>query len=145
MTDVRSTVGVDDDAHDTVHCRRPVPDRAPRREPDMSEKSDLVVHRANDVGGRAPGGPLTRDEHEMTPSEKTCHALLNVLDVHKLVNTEEKRRGVEDLGGQIIGSLTYYERWAVAASQVLMEKGLITSEELGATMADVRRRWAVEP
>ena len=31
----------------------------------MSEKSDLVVHRANDVGGRAPGGPLTRDEHEI--------------------------------------------------------------------------------
>jgi Nitrile hydratase beta subunit len=111
----------------------------------MSEKSDLVVHRANDVGGRAPGGPLTRDEHEMTPSEKACHALLNVLDVHKLVNTEEKRRAVEDLGGQIIGSLTYYERWAVAASQVLMEKGLITSEELGRTMDDVRRRWAVEP
>jgi hypothetical protein len=64
----------------------------------MSEKSELVVHRANDTGGRAPGGPLTRDEHEMTPFEKNCHALLNVLDVHKLVNTEEKRRGSRTSG-----------------------------------------------
>jgi len=110
----------------------------------MSEKSDLVVHRANDVGGRAPGGPLTRDEHEMTPSEKACHALLNVLDVHKLVNTEEKRRAVEDLGGQIIGSLTYHERWAVAASQVLMEKGLITSESSAGrwTTSGAGGRWS---
>jgi Nitrile hydratase beta subunit len=111
----------------------------------MTEKSDLVVRPPHDMGGRTPGGPLTRDDHEMTPFEKTCHALLNVLDAHKLVNTEEKRRGVEDLGGQIISSLTYYERWAVSASKVLIEKGLITSEELGDMMIEVRRRLTVEP
>lgn len=110
----------------------------------MSEKSELVVRPAHDLGGLPPGGPLTRAEHDMTPFEKSCHALLNVLDVHKLVNTEEKRRGVEDLGGQIIGALTYYERWAVSAAKVLVEKGLITSEELGRTMADVRRRLTVD-
>jgi hypothetical protein len=82
---------------------------------------------------------LTRAEHDMTPFEKSCHALLDVLDAHKLVNTEEKRRGVEDLGGQIIGALTCYERWAVSAAKVLVEKGLITSEELGRAMDDVRR------
>lgn len=100
---------------------------------------------AHDLGGLPPGGPLTRTEHDMTPFEKSCHALLNVLDVHKLVNTEEKRRAVEDLGGQIIGALTYYERWAVAAAKVLVEKGLITSQELGETMADVRRRLTADP
>lgn len=111
----------------------------------MNGESELVVHPTHDMGGRESSGPVTRDEHEMTPFEKTCHALLNVLDVHKLVNTEEKRRGVEDLGSQIIGSLSYYERWAVSASKVLVEKGVITSEELGETMAQVRRRWTVDP
>lgn len=111
----------------------------------MTEKSELVVHPPHDLGGRSPGGPLVRGEREMTPFEKKCHALLNVMDVHKLVNTEEKRRGVEDLGGQIIGALGYYERWAVSASKVLIAKGIITSEELGETMAAVRRRLTVDP
>ena len=44
----------------------------------------------------------------------------------------------EDLGGEIISTLGYYERWAVAASKVLTAKGLIISEELGERMALVR-------
>jgi hypothetical protein len=47
---------------------------------------------------------------------------------------------VEDLGSDLIGELTYYERWAVSASKVLIEKGVITSEELGAKMAEIRAR-----
>ena len=58
----------------------------------MSEKSRLVIRPAHDLGGLPPGGPLVRTERELTPFENFCHALLNVLDVHKLVNTEEKRR-----------------------------------------------------
>ncbi|MEU1369211.1 nitrile hydratase [Streptomyces sp. NPDC005803] len=107
----------------------------------MTTKSDMVVRPAHDLGG-LPAGPVVRTDHEMTPFEKNCHALLNVLAAHKLVNTEEKRRGVEDLGGQIIGELTYYERWAVSASKVLIEKGVITTQELGATMDAIRARMA---
>ncbi|MEU2336139.1 nitrile hydratase [Streptomyces griseoincarnatus] len=107
----------------------------------MTTKSDMVVRPAHDLGG-LPAGPVVQSDHEMTPFEKSCHALLNVLAVHKLVNTEEKRRGVEDLGAQIIGELTYYERWAVSASKVLIEKGIITSEELGAKMDEIRARLA---
>jgi hypothetical protein len=105
----------------------------------MTTKSDMVVRPAHDLGG-LPAGPVVRSDHEMTPFEKSCHALLNVLAGHKLVNTEEKRRGVEDLGSDLIGELTYYERWAVSASKVLIEKGVITSEELGAKMAEIRAR-----
>ncbi|MQY13507.1 hypothetical protein SRB5_36550 [Streptomyces sp. RB5] len=105
----------------------------------MTTKRDLVVQPAHDLGG-LPAGPLVRSDHELTPFEKNCHALLNVLSRHKLVNTEEKRRGVEDLGAQIIGELTYYERWAVSASKVLNEKGVITSAELGAKMNEIRTR-----
>ncbi|MGW4488038.1 hypothetical protein ACWEOE_29845 [Amycolatopsis sp. NPDC004368] len=99
----------------------------------------MIIRPAHDLGG-LPEGPLVRSEHDMTPFEKSCHALLNVLAVHQLVNTEEKRRGVEDLGAEIIGKLTYYERWAVSASKVLIEKKIITSEELGKKMAEIRER-----
>ncbi|WP_326834795.1 hypothetical protein VSH64_07680 [Amycolatopsis rhabdoformis] len=105
----------------------------------MLEKSKLVTRPPHDLGG-LPEGALVRTEHDLTPFEKSCHALLNVLAVHQLVNTEEKRRGVEDLGSEIIGKLTYYERWAVSASKVLIEKKIITSEELGKKMAEIRTR-----
>ncbi|CAL9384301.1 nitrile hydratase [Streptomyces sp. DH-12] len=105
----------------------------------MATKRDMIVRPAHDLGG-LPAGPVVPSDHEMTPFEKSCHALLNVLSAHKLVNTEEKRRGVEDLGAEIIGELTYYERWAVSASKVLIEKGVITSEELGAKMNEIRDR-----
>jgi Nitrile hydratase beta subunit len=109
------------------------------RELRVTEKSRLVVRPPHDLGG-LPEGPVARTEHEMTPFEKSCHALLNVLAKHKLVNTEEKRRGVEDLGSEMIAKLTYYERWAVAASKVLIAKKIISSEELGRKMAEVRER-----
>ncbi|MFH8535070.1 SH3-like domain-containing protein [Streptomyces tendae] len=105
----------------------------------MTTKSELIVRPAHDLGG-LPAGPVVPTDHEMTPFEKNCHALLNVLAAHKLVNTEEKRRGVEDLGAQAIGELTYYERWAVSASKVLIEKGIITSEELGVRINEIRAR-----
>ena len=50
----------------------------------------------------------------MEPWEKRCHALADVLDFHKIINTEEKRRGVESWAREMVGKLTYYERWIVA-------------------------------
>jgi Nitrile hydratase beta subunit len=105
----------------------------------MDPKSQMVVRPAHDLGG-LPAGPLVRTEHALTPFEKSCHALLNVLNDHLLVNTEEKRRGVENLGEKMIATLSYYERWAVSAADVLIEKGVLTSEELGVKMAEVRDR-----
>jgi hypothetical protein len=114
------------------------PDRGPLREPVL-----LIAHPPHDVGGQ-PEGPVSISDHQLTTFEKHCHALLNVLDAHKLVNTEEKRRGVEDLGEVIIGSLSYYQRWAVSAAKILNEKGLATIQELGRKMDDVRARLIAE-
>jgi hypothetical protein len=78
------------------------------QEKSVTEKSRLVIRPPHDLGG-LPEGPVSRTEHEMTPFEKSCHAPLNVLDRHKLVNTGEKRRGVEDLGSEMVANLTYYD------------------------------------
>ncbi|HEY4162054.1 MAG TPA: hypothetical protein VGM59_03255, partial [Dongiaceae bacterium] len=67
----------------------------------------------NDIGG-LPAEPIQRVEHDLLPWEKRCHALADVLDFHKILNTEEKRRGVEALGSELIGKLSYYERWIAA-------------------------------
>jgi hypothetical protein len=36
----------------------------------------------------------------------------------------------------------YYERWAAAAELLVMEKGLLTGEEIDARAAEIERRWS---
>jgi hypothetical protein len=108
----------------------------------MSETSHLVQKLPNDIGG-ASAGPIERVEHELAPWEKRCHALADVLDFHKIISTEEKRRGVEGLGAEMVAKLSYYERWVVAFANLLFQKGILTPEELALKMDEVKARWAM--
>jgi hypothetical protein len=90
--------------------------------------------------GGLDAGPVQCVEHEYVPWEKRCHALANVLDIHKIVNTEEKRRGIEALGAELVGKLTYYERWVVAFANILFQKGILTPGELAIKMDEVAAR-----
>jgi len=105
----------------------------------MSETASLVKQLPTEYGG-LPAGPIDRVEHELAPWEKRCHALADVLDFHKIINTEEKRRGVEALGSEMIGKLSYYERWIVAFANILFQKSILTPEELARRMEEVSAR-----
>jgi hypothetical protein len=107
----------------------------------MTQTEHLVRKLANDIGGDA-AGPIERVEHELEPWEKRCHALADVLDFHKIINTEEKRRGVEALGSEMVAKLSYYERWIVAFANILFQKGVLAPEELARKMDEVKARWA---
>ena len=107
----------------------------------MNQSENLVRRLPNDIGGLA-AEPVQRVEHELEPWEKRCHALADVLDFHKIINTEEKRRGVEALGAEVIGKLSYYERWIVAFANILFQKGVLTPGELARKMDDVEARWS---
>jgi hypothetical protein len=104
--------------------------------------SEMLVRKLpNDIGGDE-AGPIVRVEHDLLPWEKRCHALADVLDFHKIINTEEKRRGVESLGAEMVGKLSYYERWAVAFANISFQKGLFAPEELARKMDEVGARFA---
>jgi hypothetical protein len=105
----------------------------------MKNSEDSIKRLPTDLGG-LPAEHVDRTEHELEPWEKRCHALADVLDFHKIINTEEKRRGVEALGADLIGKLSYYERWIVAFTNILFEKKLLTPEELARKMKDVEER-----
>ena len=102
------------------------------------------MHRLpNDVGG-LPSPAFERVEHELKPWEKRCHAMADVLDFHKIINTEEKRRGVEALGAEMIGRLGYYERWLTAFAVILFQKGVLSPTALAEKMEEVAGRWHVD-
>ncbi|MGB8167075.1 MAG: hypothetical protein WCF18_06255, partial [Chthoniobacteraceae bacterium] len=74
-----------------------------------------------------------------------CHALADVLDYHKIISTEEKRRGVESLGSDLVGKLTYYERWIVAFANILFQKQVLAPDELAKKMEEVAARYPENP
>jgi hypothetical protein len=62
----------------------------------------------------------------------------------RLMTVDELRRGIEDLGPGAYDELSYYERWISSIANVLIEKGVITVDELGRRMAAVDARWRRE-
>jgi len=105
----------------------------------MDERAEIFTRAANDLGG-LEAGPFVPTDHPMLPWEKRTHALLDVLARKCVVNTEEKRRGVEELGRDIYDKLTYYEKWMLSACNILLAKGILTAEEVAHKMVEIKRR-----
>ena len=108
------------------------------------ESPQAQLRPVSDIGG-LPAEPMTISDHDLQPWEKRTHATLECLAWRGVIGTEEKRRAIEDLGQSIYATLTYYEKWILAASHQLIEKGLITQDELAAKMDEVRGRLEVAP
>jgi hypothetical protein len=109
----------------------------------MTDSSAIVRRLPNDIGGTSKDH-IEIVDHELLPWEKRCHALADILDYRKIVSTEEKRRGVESLGAEMVGRLSYYERWAVAFTNLLFQKGILTPADVARKMQEVEMRFSLE-
>jgi len=94
----------------------------------------------HDIGGRL-GEPFSEEEHSYTPWEKRTHALRELLSQKGLLRVDELRRVIEGLGEEKYKRLTYYEQWALAIAQVMVERGVLTDDELGRRLAEVEKRY----
>lgn len=95
----------------------------------------------HDVGGQ-PDGPVDLDSHEMTFWEKQIDALRAVIGAKGIVTTDENRRYVESLGHDAYDTLTYYERWTAALSRQMVDKSILTQDEIDQRVVEVRARLA---
>ena len=100
------------------------------------------MHRHHDMGGQ-PAGPVERDAHDYAPWEKRVDAIMRLLTDpgRRVMTVDELRRGIEDLGPDVYDRLNYYQRWIASISNILIERGVITVDELGRRMAEVDARW----
>ena len=96
---------------------------------------------AHDLGG-SPAGPIDRKGHEVEDWERLADAITVALDAKGLKTTDEHRRAQEGLPPERYRSLGYYERWVVATEQLLVEKGVLTREEINERSAEIERRWS---
>ena len=95
----------------------------------------------HDLGG-IEAGPVDRSEHQNDFWEQRVDALMRALGSLQppLVRTDELRRAIEGMGADAYDRLSYYEKWISAIATVLLEKGAITVDELGAKIAAIEAR-----
>jgi len=103
------------------------------------QQAEAILHVVHDVGGQ-PDGPLDKTSHKTAFWEKSTHCVAECLAWRGHWNAEERRRRENDLGEVIYYATPYYARWLLATTKMLLEKGLITPDELINKMDQIRRR-----
>ena len=51
---------------------------------------------------------------------------------------DERRKAIESLPPDAYDKMSYYERWTAALAHTLIQRGMITTEELARKMAEVQ-------
>ncbi len=93
----------------------------------------------HDLGG-LPAGPVDTSPHDMTYWEKQIDAMNMLLAQKGLRRTDENRRYIESLGHDAYNTLSYYERWTAALARQMIDKGVITQDEIDSKIGQVRAR-----
>jgi nitrile hydratase subunit beta len=97
----------------------------------------------HDIGG-LPAGPVDTAPHDLSFWEKQIDAINSVLAQKGLRRTDENRRYIEMLGDDAYNTLSYYERWTAALARQLIDKGVLTQDEIDAKIAEVRARLGAD-
>src|SRR4028119_1735055 len=98
------------------------------------------MKKVHDMGGRREEfGPVDRKEHEVEDWERLADAVNYVLNAKGHKTTDEMRRAIEGL--EDYREMSYHERPAAAAEMLVVEKGLLTQEEIDERAAALERRW----
>jgi len=91
----------------------------------------------HDMGG-LPAGTVDPAEHDYALWEKRVDALMVLLSKKGHMSVDELRRNIETLGAEAYDKMSYYERWIYAIAQTLLQRGIITVEELGSRIGQVQ-------
>jgi len=95
------------------------------------------------MGGRPTDEPLNTAEHALADWEVLSDAVTVALDAKGLRRTDESRRAMEDMPADDYLALSYYERWAHATETLLVEKNVLSHEEIDRKMAELEETWGV--
>ena len=97
----------------------------------------MFLRQHHDMGGRPAGKVEPRkenDPHDYAEWERRVDALAVLLGSRKILTVDERRRAIESLPPEAYDAMSYYERWTWALAQTLIQRGIITTEELARKM-----------
>ncbi len=98
--------------------------------------------RVHDRGGWPGAGPIDRSEHELSWWEKRTDALMRLLwsPERRIIRVDEMRRAIESIEPDYYEKCSYYERWLIALETLLVEKGLLTREQIAQKVKELGAR-----
>jgi nitrile hydratase beta subunit len=91
------------------------------------------VNSAHDVGGMHGFGAVPYEESEIKFDEdweRLIFGLMMGIECIGEVTIDEARYTVERMGNSRYLSTSYYEKWVIALESLLLEKGMVTEDEL---------------
>lgn len=103
----------------------------------------MIERSHHDLGG-LPGGKVEPSEHDYAEWERRVDALMMLLTGVKggkrLMTVDELRKNIETIGPEAYDRMSYYERWITSITQTMIQRGVITTDELGRKMEEIRAR-----
>ena len=94
--------------------------------------------------GGLPAGRVEPTEHDYAEWERRVDALMVLLTGvrgnRKLMTVDELRKNIEALGPGAYDRMSYYERWVTSITQTMIQRGVITTDELGRKMEEIEKR-----
>jgi len=100
----------------------------------------------HDVGGDT-AGEIPKEDLAWLHWEKQVEAIRGLLGdgTRRIVSLDEVRRGFESFGIEKYNQLSFYRRRLEAMTDILIEKGIVSRQELDAAIAQGRARWRETP
>ena len=89
--------------------------------------------------GGSPAGSVDKGQHEVEDWERLADAINGALGAKGLQSTDELRRAIESL--KDYRDLSYYERWVAATEKLLVQKGVLSGDEIDERAAEIEQRW----
>lgn len=86
----------------------------------------------HDIGGLSRYRCVPVEHDEAPPDEfgRRVDALRQILAAKRMMTVDELRRGIEAIPPDEYFELTYYERWLRSITTLMLEKGVVSAEEL---------------
>jgi hypothetical protein len=104
----------------------------------------MSIERSHHDMGGLPAGRVEKTEHDYEEWERRVDALMMLLSGvrgrQKRMTVDELRKNIESLPPEAYEKMGYYERWVTSITQTMIQRGVITTDELGRKMAEVKRR-----
>jgi nitrile hydratase len=100
------------------------------------------VNGVHDMGGMHGFGPVVREENEPVfhaDWERHVYAMSRATRTQGLINIDESRYGIERMPPAEYLAASYYERWLASLERNLIEKGVLSREEIEARTAYYRQ------
>jgi hypothetical protein len=104
----------------------------------------MTIERGHHDMGGLPAGRVEPTEHDYAQWERRVDALMMILSGirggQRRMTVDELRKNIESLPPEAYEKMSYYERWVTSITQTMIQRGVITTDELGRKMEEVRKR-----